>query len=1252
MARRDSDLNLLFGILALQMDFIARDALIASMGVWALEKHRTIGEILVERGDLDPTDRALLGVIVDRHLARHNGDPVASLVAVSSIDSTAEALRQSVADPDVLASIAHFSTESQHDPHATRPPDSTDYVPAAIRYRKVRDHAKGGLGIVFVAHDEELRREVALKEIKPEFADNLASQSRFLREAEITGGLEHPGIVPVYGLGAYEDGRPFYAMRFIKGDSLKDAITAFHADETLKRDPGARTLALQKLLRRFLDVCNAIAYAHSRGVLHRDLKPDNVMVGRYGETLVVDWGLAKAVGRSSDDGYGQLPESTFVTTSSSNSAETLPGSVIGTPAYMSPEQAAGRPDLLGPASDVYSLGATLYTLLTGRVPIADKDISEILRKVERGELPRPREASPWLDPALEAITLKAMATRPDDRYASPRTLADDLERWLADEPVTAHRDPWTRRARRWAKRNRTAVTAAVASLLVGLVGLGAVAAVQTKARNDLTAKNSALDEQRKRAEDREAQAIAAVKRFGEVISNEPELKSNPAFNDLRQRLMKEPLSFFGALRDRLQADRDTRPESLARLAQASFDLAKLTNEIGDKQDALIAYRESLLIRQKLADDQPTDTRFRCDLAKSHINLGLLLRETGQEDQALKAYQSALPILQKLANDHPTVTEFQSSLALCHNCIGVLVSDESDQALKALRSGLLIRQKLADDHPTVTQFQNDLAASHLSLGGQLHYNDKLDQALKEYRSALLIGQKLADGHLTDTEIQSSLAKSHLYVGVVLWDIGQTDQALKEYQSALLIRQKLAKDHPTVTQFQSDLAMSHNVIGALLSETGQPDKTLESYQSALLIRQKLTEDHPTVTQFRTDLANSHFNIGAVLWTTGQPGQALKPFQSGLLIQKKLADDHPTVTEFQSSLAWGLNHIGALLLATGQPDQAFKEYQSALLIRQKLADDHPTVAQFQCDLAASRGNMGALLGVTGQPSQAREALQSALLIVRKLAREHPESLDYPSHLGAFLDTLALLDVNAKRFEEARVQLREAIESQRKALAANPRNSSYRQFMARHLIILIKAARGLGDTEGVAEAERELAKLRDSDPANVALDDRLSAIIKGNQKPKDNRERIQLARRANEKAFHAVAAKLRADALDADPKLAEDRGAWHRLTAACSAALAGCGQGKDDPAPDDKAKAKLREQARGWLQAELAACTKLVESGTPRFRAFIVLNLQNWQKDTDLAGIRDEAELAKLPEVEREALRSLWADVEALRVKAGGGK
>lgn len=426
-----ADRNLLFGILALQNGFITREQLIDGIRAWAGEKSVLMEEVLIRQRALSAAQRNVLVPMVAFHIQEHAGDASKSLAGISYVESSVRDAIGNVNDPDVAASILHLAA-SEVDPYATKAPSVGAASVPGQRFQILRPHAQGGLGKVSIALDTELNREVALKEIQPPHADHNESRARFVLEAEVTGGLEHPGIVPVYGMGHYADGRPFYAMKFIKGDSLKEAIERYHHPKP--NDPPETTglLGLRKLLGRFIDVCNAMQYAHDRGVLHRDLKPGNIMLGQYGETLVVDWGLAKPRGVSS---VSTSDESILVpSTSASGSFDaTLPGSTVGTPQYMSPEQASGKLDELGPQSDVYSLGATLYHILTGQSPLAGKagnDAGEVLRRVQRGDFPPPRSVQSTVITTLEAICLKAMALRPADRYASPRALATDIERWL------------------------------------------------------------------------------------------------------------------------------------------------------------------------------------------------------------------------------------------------------------------------------------------------------------------------------------------------------------------------------------------------------------------------------------------------------------------------------------------------------------------------------------------------------------------------------------------------------------------------------------------------------------------------------------------------------------------------------------------------------------------------------------------------------------------------------------------------------
>jgi serine/threonine protein kinase len=314
----------------------------------------------------------------------------------------------------------------------------------AGRYRLLRLHARGGLGEVFVALDEESNCEVALKRMQPGRSWDRASVERFLFEAQITAWLEHPGVVPVYGLTWDCEGRPYYAMRLIHGQTLDEAAYHFHVADGPGRDARERSAALDKLLRHFLCVCRTIGYVHGRGVLHRDLKPRNILLADTGETLVVDWGLAKIHGTPEIVPAAESPPDpvdAYGTTLVGELAETVPGQPKGTPAYMSPEQAAGMWDKVGPASDVYGLGTTLYKVLTGQAPFDGWDTQEVLNKVRRGDFLPPRQIESAISPALDAICLKAMALRPEARHAGPLELAAEVERFLAENMVCASEAP-------------------------------------------------------------------------------------------------------------------------------------------------------------------------------------------------------------------------------------------------------------------------------------------------------------------------------------------------------------------------------------------------------------------------------------------------------------------------------------------------------------------------------------------------------------------------------------------------------------------------------------------------------------------------------------------------------------------------------------------------------------------------------------------------------------------------------------------
>ncbi len=1026
--REDVSRDLLFGLLALQNGMVTRDQLVGAFGAWTGSPRERMVEILAAGSGLDPAERALIEALAETHLKRHGGDAARSLAALEIGRSTRESLAL-VSGPELeetLAQVGVASIENDSDANRTGSYAVGTATSDGQRFRILRPHARGGLGVVFVALDSELNRQVALKQILESHADDPTSRARFMLEAEVTGGLEHPGIVPVYGLGTYGDGRPYYAMRFIEGDSLKEAIDRFHNDERLKSDSGDHSLELHKLLRRFTDVCNAIQYAHSRGVLHRDIKPGNVIVGRHGETLVVDWGLAKPIAQAephSSAGRGLLVPST-----SSGSAETLPGSALGTPAYMSPEQAQGQLDRMGPRSDVYSLGATLYCLLTGRAPFNGNAV-DVIHLVQRGEFPAPRQCNASIDRALEAVCVKAMAFRPEDRYESCRALVEEIDRWMADEPTSAWREPLSRRARRWARRNRTAVAVASVAVLAGIVGLSAVLAVQARANSNLTASlfreteangalasaNAELDRSRAAVQTRYDLAVEAIKTFHTGVSEDFLLKQDQ-FKELRDRLLKSASDFYGKLGATLGNETDR--ASRAALGQANFELAELTSQVGSKQDALEAHRRLLLSRRAMAGEPGAGTGTKADVSESLTAVAWILEQTGNPDEAERVYREAESLLADLVRQAPQSRTPRAALATCRSRLAWLlhVTGKSEEAVSVLRRARADQEAIAALPGVRVVSEADLAFSSHRLGTILASVGKPAEAETEFRAALATLERLSEREPAVAEFQRSLAQIHANFGSLLSDLRRTAEAETEYRKALALQEKLSQQNPAVTSFRAGLSATHNALGILLAETGRRTLAETEYRAAIDLLQKLAEEHPSVVEYRDRLALTVHNLGNLLKNTGRSVEAQERYQEAIALQQTLVEKNPTDTHLRSHLALSHNNLGVLLSEMSRPAEAEAQYRSGLALRKRLVEDNPTVTEFRVHLASSHSGLGWLLSGQGRHAQALIPYNECLSLFRELTTAHPKVISYRSDLANAYVNLAMVHLALGRAELAR--------------------------------------------------------------------------------------------------------------------------------------------------------------------------------------------------------------------------------------------
>jgi serine/threonine-protein kinase len=866
-----TDRNLLFAVLALQVDLLDNDRFIEACTLWATRKQSPITALLVERGWLTTDDVVDVERLLERKLKKHRGDVRASLAGLTVPQVLHHSMLQ-VPDDELYASLSLLSTpRNESDAWTTRPPSMGTPTSSGTRFHILRPHARGGLGEVFVAHDSELNRQVALKEMQDRHADDPRSRARFLLEAEVTGGLEHPGVVPVYGLGRYPDGRPFYAMRFIRGESLQAAIARYHESRSKGADAShSLEFELRTLLTRFIAICNAVAYAHSRGVLHRDIKPANIMLGPFGETLLVDWGLAKSgieePAKSTSERTAEAPLRPSMT---DEIGTTLQGSVLGTPAYMSPEQAAGRLDLLGPASDVYSLGATLYCLLTGKAPFAGGDRGELLARVERGEYPAPRLLNEQVAAPLEAICLKAMALRPQERYTSARALAVDLEHWLADEPVAAYPEPVRARLGRWGRRHRSVVTGAAAALLVAALSLMTSTLLLSAANGRERSAKELAQQREQEANDNFQMARDAVDRYCTNVSEDPRLKQAD-FRPLRGQLLQTAVEFYQKFIDEHRDEPALRVE----LARAWYRLGLLTEEIQTAAQAIPMQEQAAALFEQLANEQRDQPELRFSLARCLARLGALYHSEGRKSDARLAHTRAIELMQALRDEDSREPKYTSNLAnFIRNFANFLLyaCGEKKEAEDAYKQALALLQPLSDSHPDRPDYQLDLASIYNNLG-VLYQQDHPADAEKMYQRGRVIMERLHERYPKATQYTDALAGTYGNLGNLYQFLSRVEESAAHHKKSLELVEQLVRDNPSVLQHRKDLANGYNNLAGLYQEMGRLTDAEATCRKALPLLERFHEDEPNNALNTLAVCAGYGNLANTLRDVGKHEEAL--------------------------------------------------------------------------------------------------------------------------------------------------------------------------------------------------------------------------------------------------------------------------------------------------------------------------------------------------------------------------------------------
>jgi serine/threonine protein kinase/Flp pilus assembly protein TadD len=808
--------------------------------------------------------------------------------------------------------------------------DASDYSWKQLGdYAIVREIGRGGMGVVYEARQISLDRRVALKMLPFAAVLDQRQIARFYNEAQAAAHLQHPNIVPVFFVGC-DRGVHYYAMQYVDGQPLDAAIRQLRTmagaaptriasgDATESDEPAEAANLGSNTWRQFvtsaslrstdyfrtvaqlgIEAAEALDYAHQCGVIHRDVKPSNLLLDAQGKVWITDFGLARF---------------------QANDHLTATGDVMGTARYMSPEQVAGRSGVVDHRTDIYSLGITLYELATLKEAFEGANRQEFFRRIAEEEPRTPRQINPAIPTDLETILLKAIAKSPQDRYPSAKELADDLKHFLDGEPVLARRASLADRAAKWARRHKTLVGAGAAVMLVVLVGsvIGSllIAGEHSKTKAALAqaeANFQQAENNLRRAESHFAQLREVVDRFGAYHAER--LKDLPGAEPLRHELLRDTLGYY---RGFIQYAGDD-PTLQADLAVTYSKAAAVTEQLGDTSAALAEYRKAIRAFEAAAALHPEEPQCRADLALCHNNVGLLLSASGKPTEADEAYQRALAIQKQLVAEQPKSDRFQSDLALTYGNLGLLANaaNQSSKAQEAYQESIRLQTQLVERFADNPDYHHSLAVSCNNLSLLQAKTDPV-KAEESSAKALAIQEKLVAAHPTNTEYQSDLALSYNNLGALEGHNHRPEKAEASYRQAIDVQEQLVRKSPSVIRFRCDLAVSHNNLGRLYNKSNASAKAKESFERARTIMAELVDDYPNELNYRSILGGILNNLGRSLEQLGRLDDATKNYEQAIS-QQRFAHEHaPQVAQFREFLDKHYVNYRRTLKAAGQAEK----------------------------------------------------------------------------------------------------------------------------------------------------------------------------------------------------------------------------------------------------------------------------------------------------------------------------------------------